>query len=96
MRWFWRYRRAVAIALAPLCIYLVPRGWIFSEEHPICLIRNITGHECPGCGMTRALTSLCYLDFAGAWSYNRGVIVVAPLLAYVWVKWIVRTAKNAK
>lgn len=84
------------MALLPLCVYVVPRGWIFSEEHPLCLIRNLTGHECPGCGMTRALASLCYLDFAGAWSYNRGVAVVAPLLVYVWVRMIVRAVRSAR
>lgn len=90
-----RYWRAAVVALLPLAVYLLPREWIFSGEHPLCLIRNITGHECPGCGMTRALASLAYMDPVGAWHYNRAVVVVAPLLAYVWVRWIVRLVREA-
>lgn len=90
-----RYWRAAVVAAAPFITYLIPKGWIFSDGHPLCIIRNITGHECPGCGMTRALVSLAYLDFNGAWQYNRAVVVVAPLLAYVWVRWIVRLWREA-
>lgn len=90
-----RYWRAAAVAAAPFAVYLVPRGWIFSEGHPLCLFRNITGHECPGCGMTRALASLAYLDPVGAWHYNRAVVVVAPLLAWLWIRWIVRLSRDA-
>lgn len=90
-----RYWRAAVVALLPLAVYLLPREWIFSEEHTLCLIRNITGHECPGCGMTRALASLAYMDPVGAWHYNRAVVVVAQLLAYVWVRWIVRLVREA-
>jgi hypothetical protein len=46
--------------------------------------------------MTRALTSLAYLDFQAAWEYNRFVVVVAPLLLYIWVKWIMRLINAAK
>ncbi len=90
-----RYWRAAAVAVLPFAVYLIPEGWIFSEEHPLCLIRNITGHECPGCGMTRALVSLSRLDAVGAWHYNRAVVVVAPILAYLWVRWIVRLVREA-
>ncbi len=45
--------------------------------------------------MTRALVSMAYLDFGGAWQYNRAVVVVAPLLVYVWVRWIVRLVREA-
>jgi hypothetical protein len=38
--------------------------------------------------MTRALASVLYLDFESAWGYHRGVVVVAPLLVWLWVKWI--------
>lgn len=90
-----RYWRAVAVAVLPFAVYIVPEELIFSEEHPLCLFRNITGWECPGCGMTRALVSLSRLDVVGAWHYNHAVVVVAPLLAYLWVRWIVRLVQEA-
>ena len=40
-----RYWRAAVVAAAPFLTYLIPKGWIFSEGHPLCIIRNITGHE---------------------------------------------------
>ena len=44
-----------------------------------------------GCGMTRALFSLLHLDFTAAWNYNRLVIIVAPLLLYLYVKEVAKT-----
>ena len=84
------------VAIAPLSVYVVPRGWLFDEGHTICLWQNITGRECWGCGMTRALASLCYLDFTAAWEYHKAVVIVAPLLAWLWVKWLVRLVHQAK
>jgi hypothetical protein len=91
-----KYWRAITVGLLPAFVYLVPREWLFDEGHTLCLFRNVTGQECWGCGMTRALTSLAYLDFQAAWEYNRFVVVVAPLLLYIWVKWIMRLINAAK
>ena len=41
--------------------------------------------------MTRALFSLLHLDFTAAWNYNRLVVIVAPLLLYLYVKEVART-----
>lgn len=84
-----RHWRVVAVALLPLLIYMVPERWIM-QGHTICLVHNLFGVECWGCGMTRALYSVAHLDFVGAREYNRAVVVVAPLLIYIWSKWIIR------
>ena len=83
------------MAIAPLVVYLVPREWLFDEGHTVCLWHNLTGHDCWGCGMTRALASVCYFDFAAAWHYHKAVIVVAPLLVWLWAKWLVRLWRAA-
>ena len=90
-----KYWRVITVGLLPAFVYLVPREWLFDEGHTLCLFRNVTGQECWGCGMTRALASLAYLDFQAAWEYNR-FVVVAPLLLYIWVKWIMRLINAAK
>ena len=90
-----KYWRAITVGLLPAFVYLIPREWLFDEGHTFCLFRNIMGQECWGCGMTRSLASLAYLDFPAAWNYNRVVVVVAPLLLYVWVKWIIRLINEA-
>ena len=88
-----KYWRAAAVALLPLALYFIPRESFFTHQHTLCLVHNLTGAECWGCGMARALMSLMYLDFDAAWDFHRGVVVVAPVLAWLWVKWIYRLTK---
>ena len=88
-----KYRRAVAVALLPLALYFIPRESFFEHTHTLCLVHCLTGEECWGCGMSRALLSLMYLDFESAWAYHRGVVVVVPVLAWLWLKWIYRLTK---
>lgn len=37
---------------------------------PTCAFWRLTGHPCPGCGMTRALTALSHLDLLRAWQFH--------------------------
>lgn len=48
----------------------------------ICVIRAVTGHECPGCGMVRAFVCTMHGDFVRAVRHNRMCIIVLPLLAH--------------
>lgn len=78
---------ALGIFLIPAVIYFVPTEWI-RNQHSICLFLNITGHECYGCGMTRAVFAAIHLRFNDAFHFNRLSPVVVPLLVYIWVKTI--------
>jgi len=49
----------------------------------LCLFRRWWGIECWGCGMTRALSCALHGQLAAAFAYNRGVVVVFPLLLLV-------------
>lgn len=60
------------------------------HPQPICLWKNLSGYNCPGCGITRAFHSLCILDFKSAYNYNPGIFIVAPLLLYIWLKELVK------
>lgn len=77
--------RLAGYAALPILLVCIPRAWVF-EGRTICLIHNLFGKECPGCGMTRALFSLLHFDFAAAWSYNPMVYIVAPLLLLLYLK----------
>ena len=90
-----KYWRAITVGLLPAFVYLIPLEWLFDEGHTLCLFHNLTGQECWGCGMTRALASVAYLDLEAAWGYNRAVVVVAPLLLYIWLKWILCLINDA-
>jgi len=76
---------SIGILLIPVAMYFVPLEWIKSQ-HSICLFRNLTGHECWGCGMTRAMFSAIHFKFRDAVNFNRLCPVVIPLLIYIWVK----------
>lgn len=79
---------AIGIFLIPLAVYFIPPEWIMNQ-HSVCLFLNITGHECYGCGMTRAVISAIHFRFDDAFHYNRLSPVVLPLLIYIWAKTIV-------
>jgi Protein of unknown function (DUF2752) len=71
--------------LLPLAFGLVPSSW-FESRPSMCLIRRVFGVRCPGCGMSRAISCVFHADFKKAFQYNRLVVVVFPLLCYVWLK----------
>lgn len=61
--------------------------WTPSDDgFTICPFARATGHACPGCGMTRALSSLLHGRLADAWSYHplAGVFLVELTVAWVW------------
>jgi hypothetical protein len=71
--------------LLPIALLLVPTAWL-DRGPSLCLIRRIFGVRCPGCGMTRAFSSVIHGKFKQAFQYNKLVVVVFPLLCYVWGK----------
>ena len=73
-----------ALIAAPILAAWLPLAAL--ERAPsVCLVRRI-GVECWGCGMTRAVASAARGDFDRAWEYNPRVVVVAPLLAFIWAR----------
>ena len=74
-----------AAVAALLAAWLVPASRL-DQLPSLCVFRNLTGWECPGCGMTRAVLSILRGDLPAAFGYNHLVIVVFPLLGYTLVK----------
>lgn len=79
----------------PFVLYLIPRHWIY-EGHSICLFRNLFGIECWGCGMTRALFSVLDLHFTEAWNYNSAIVIVIPMLIWLWGRELHRLYRAAR
>ncbi len=86
--------RIAAAVFLPLLLYAWPDSLFEPGASTFCLFRNLTGFPCPGCGMTRALVSLARLDGAAAWAYNPAVVVVAPLLLWLWAHWVGRLVEE--
>jgi len=71
----------------PIALAAVPTSTV--EGAPtLCIYKNVFGVECPGCGMTRAISCVFHCDFAGAWRYNKLVVIVLPMLAYYWLRFV--------
>ena len=78
----------IGLLLFPIILFFIPLEWL-KNQHSICLFKSITGHECYGCGMTRAILSAIHFHFADAFLYNKLYLIVLPVLIYVWAKKIV-------
>jgi hypothetical protein len=51
----------------------------------LCPFHALTGLECPGCGMTRAMISLGQLKFSAAVGYNLcSMPLLVLMIVYVW------------
>jgi hypothetical protein len=65
-----------------------------SRKSSICLFKAIFGIECWGCGITKAVIAAIQLDFERAFLYNKLIVIVLPLMIYLWVKEIIKCVKN--
>ncbi len=76
----------VVYVLVPISIFLLPINFFDSNSTIVCLSRLLLDTECWGCGLTRSVMHALHGDFAGAWNYNKLIILVLPLLIAVWAK----------
>ncbi len=60
---------------------------LLDEGPTVCPIRLLGGTWCWGCGITRACWRVLHGDLAGALAHNRLVVVVFPLLAFLYLRW---------
>lgn len=59
----------------------------------LCIYKNITGRDCWGCGTSRAIVSILNFEFKQAYEFNKGILVVFPLLVYLWFKRLIINIK---
>ncbi|MGD2060779.1 MAG: DUF2752 domain-containing protein [Acidimicrobiia bacterium] len=84
----WRDRLIlVAPLLGTLLLLMVSPD---SEGPTFCPFALCTGTACPGCGMTRAASSLIRGDFGGALTLHPLVPLVGLQLAVGWVWFVLR------
>jgi hypothetical protein len=84
----YRLLKFAGLLIIPAVIYFVPLEWL-KDQNSVCLYKYLTGNECLGCGMTRAILSALHLQFENAFYYNRLFLIVIPLLAYIWAKTLI-------
>lgn len=83
--------RKILLIFIPFVLFFIPVNWL-NNQHTICLFKNLTGSDCYGCGMTRAILSALHFRFDEAFHYNKLFVLVLPLLIYVWIKSIYKNS----
>jgi hypothetical protein len=53
-------------------------GWSLPS---VCQFKNLTGVDCPGCGLSRGFIHLAHGDFVGAWQFNPAAALVFLFVA---------------
>lgn len=49
-----------------------------------------------GCGMTRSVMRVMHFRFSEAWAFNRLIVVVFPVLVYLWIDWVLKAIKELR
>jgi len=80
------YLRLAFWLIVPLVLLLLPASY-FDTGKPKCLSILLTGEECYGCGMTRAIMHLIHFDASEAVYHHPLVLIVFPLLAFLWARY---------
>ena len=80
----------VIICVSPLLILM----FYHFHDNKFCLFKFIFGVNCPGCGMGHAVCALLKGNFLEALNYNPLVLIVLPILIYVWLKYVYKIFKK--
>lgn len=72
-------------------------GFVFTAEQmasgpAFCAFKLASGLDCPGCGMTRALSALLHGDVDTAVVLHPLVVVVFPIMVALWLTLVVELA----
>ncbi len=70
------------------CAYLAVVDPNRTTATPLCPFRLVTGHDCVGCGATRAVRALLEGDVVRALDHNVLFTLAVPVLVYAWVVWL--------
>ena len=87
-------RRLLLLAPAAVLVAasLLPTGW--ESPVPLCLVKALTGLDCPGCGMTRAFLFIGHGRLADAVAMHPASIPAYLIVAGLAVTGIVRIVRN--
>jgi hypothetical protein len=84
------YSALAAALFFAVVLYRFPPGEY--GFYPRCPVYALTGWQCPGCGMTRALAALLHGHVAEALRWNPLVLLVVA----GFVAWVVAACRGAK
>ena len=47
---------------------------------PKCMVKTLTGYDCPGCGSQRMFHALLHGDIGAAWRHNAFLLLALPVI----------------
>ena len=74
----------IGIVISPFILWLLPADFFDNSGLITCPSLFLFDMECLGCGMTRAIMHLHHFQMDSALTFNRGVLLIYPLLIYFW------------
>ena len=63
---------------------------------PKCVVKQLTGYDCPSCGVQRALHAVLHGEFSKALSYNPFFVISVPYFLLVLYATIFKNASAQK
>jgi uncharacterized protein DUF2752 len=75
-----------AAAVAVLAALAAIPTEVLASLPVVCVWRTFLHVECPGCGMTRALSSALHGHLSEAVAFNRGVLLVLPAALVILIR----------
>lgn len=74
-------------------------GFVFTADQmaagpAFCAFKLVSGLDCPGCGMTRALSALLHGDVDAAVLFHPLVVVVFPVMVALWLTLVVEVGSG--
>jgi len=70
--------------VSPVILLLLGADY-FDSGSSICISKLVLDRDCPGCGITRAVQHSIHGEWSTAFNYNKLIVIVGPLLIYLWL-----------
>jgi hypothetical protein len=83
----------IILLLIPIVLIILPANY-FDQGQSICVSVLLFDKNCYACGMTRAVQHLIHFDFQQAYTFNKLVFIVLPLLIISYLKTIKKNYKK--
>ena len=79
--------------LIPISIWFVNYN-ANDNDFSFCLIKNIFGIKCYGCGLIRGISALLHLKFHRVYELNKINLISIPILIYLYLSTIIELFKK--
>lgn len=75
----------LGLSIAAFVVYAYAYDPLNNEWAPKCIFKQLTGWDCPGCGMQRAAHALLHGDFRAAFGYNAFLLIAIPYVIAIFI-----------